>query len=278
MQSTLLQVTEGIEGAIILAGAWLLWRVVFSTDAKRYAKPPALAFWAISPEQFFMCVWIVLVAGFIAAYAGSHVAPHLPMSADGRLLIAGSAMHFGIIAGVVIAYLVVLKKAPQPPMAPPKIPSLLIGLGLFLMVMPVVGALSLLSTLLLTLLKLPTEQQDLVEMLTGPGSIGLKALIVFLAVGVAPIGEELIFRAGLFRYLRGRTPRWMALGLPALLFAALHVTQGSLNGLVAVIPLAGLAIVFSLAYEKTGRISTTIIAHALFNLNSAIVAVITAKA
>jgi membrane protease YdiL (CAAX protease family) len=28
-----------------------------------------------------------------------------------------------------------------------------------------------------------------------------------------------------------------------------------------------LAIVFSLAYERTGRIGTTMIAHALFNLN-----------
>jgi len=34
------------------------------------------------------------------------------------------------------------------------------------------------------------------------------------------------------------------------------------------VPLFVLAVVFCLAYERTGRIETTIIAHALFNLNT----------
>jgi hypothetical protein len=82
------------------------------------------------------------------------------------------------------------------------------------------------------------------------------------AILVAPITEELIFRAGLFRYLRTRIPRWAALLLPALLFASLH------GNLAAFAPLAALGIVFALAYEHTGRIAVPIIAHALFNLNT----------
>jgi membrane protease YdiL (CAAX protease family) len=34
--------------------------------------------------------------------------------------------------------------------------------------------------------------------------------------------------------------------------------------------LVALGIIFSLAYERTGRIGTTIIAHGLFNLNTII--------
>ena len=96
--------------------------------------------------------------------------------------------------------------------------------------------------------------------------------------------EEIVFRAGLFRYLRtllprlsaqiqeqapGETPwfgrrvaRVSALVLPAALFGAAH---GSLTFFP---PLLALGIVFSLAYERTGRIGTTIVAHCLFNLNT----------
>jgi membrane protease YdiL (CAAX protease family) len=35
-------------------------------------------------------------------------------------------------------------------------------------------------------------------------------------------------------------------------------------------PLVALGVVFSLAYERTGRISTSIIAHALFNITTTV--------
>ena len=37
------------------------------------------------------------------------------------------------------------------------------------------------------------------------------------------------------------------------------------TNLVSLAPLVALGVVFSLAYERTGRISTTILAHAFFN-------------
>ena len=83
--------------------------------------------------------------------------------------------------------------------------------------------------------------------------------MIALAAIIAPITEELIFRAGIFRYARTRLPRWAALLLPACLFAALH------NHLASFAPLVVLGIVFSLAYERTGRIATAMVAHALFN-------------
>jgi membrane protease YdiL (CAAX protease family) len=57
-------------------------------------------------------------------------------------------------------------------------------------------------------------------------------------------------------------PRWLALLLPSVLFAGLHANLASF------VPLALLGVVFSLAYERTGRIAVPIIAHALFNLNT----------
>ena len=40
--------------------------------------------------------------------------------------------------------------------------------------------------------------------------------------------------------------------------------------LLAMVPLIALAVVFSLAYERTGKIGTTMVAHALFNLNASV--------
>ena len=96
----------------------------------------------------------------------------------------------------------------------------------------------------------------------------LLVIMIILAIGTAPVTEELVFRAGLFRYFRTRMPRWLALTAPALLFAVLHVNWQTLEGLASVGPLVMLAIIFSLAYERTGRIGTSMVAHGLFNLNT----------
>ena len=92
--------------------------------------------------------------------------------------------------------------------------------------------------------------------------------MIVLAVVVAPLTEELVFRAGLFRFLRGRVPRWLALVGPSLVFAMLHVDWSTLQGLASLAPLVVLAVVFSLAYERTGHIGTPIVAHACFTLNT----------
>jgi membrane protease YdiL (CAAX protease family) len=63
--------------------------------------------------------------------------------------------------------------------------------------------------------------------------------MIALATVTAPMVEELIFRAGFFRFCRTRLPRWAALLAPACLFAALH------QNLATFAPLVALGIVFS---------------------------------
>src|SRR5664280_2355860 len=43
-----------------------------------------------------------------------------------------------------------------------------------------------------------------------------------LSLVVAPVCEELVFRVGILRFLRTRTPRWVAFGVSAGLFMLLH--------------------------------------------------------
>ena len=115
---------------------------------------------------------------------------------------------------------------------------------------------------LLQLCGIPAEKQDLIAMFADAKSPGLLAFMILLAIVIAPITEELLFRAGIFRYVRTRLPRWAALLIPSVLFGALHANLASFA------PLVALGVVFSLAYARTGRIATTIVAHGLFNLNT----------
>jgi membrane protease YdiL (CAAX protease family) len=115
---------------------------------------------------------------------------------------------------------------------------------------------------LLKPLGIDAERQELFDLFSNVSSPVLLAVLMILAVVVAPITEELIFRAGIFRYVRHRLPRSLSFLIPALLFAALHYNLSSFAQLVV------LGAVFSLAYERTGDIRVSMIAHGLFNLNS----------
>lgn len=75
----------------------------------------------------------------------------------------------------------------------------------------------------------------------------------------APLSEEWLFRAGLYRYLKSKHTPGVAMILSAVVFAAIHCN------LLSWVPLIFLGLVFADAYERTGRLSAPIILHAIFN-------------
>lgn len=109
----------------------------------------------------------------------------------------------------------------------------------------------------------------MVDILQNTSSTGVKLSLVLVATLLVPVSEEILFRGGMFRYFRTRIPRSAAIVVTSLLFGALHVSWGDhMGGLPSLVPLTVLAVVFCLAYERTGSVGTTIVAHALFNLNT----------
>jgi len=127
--------------------------------------------------------------------------------------------------------------------------------------MPLVALVTIGWQSLLTVCGVPIERQDVVDLFVNAHSFPLRALLTIFAVVLAPVTEEIIFRRGVFRFLRGRAPRWVVLTVPAVLFGLAHWNLASFA------PLVVLGFVFSLAYERTGRIGTSMVAHGLFNLN-----------
>jgi membrane protease YdiL (CAAX protease family) len=118
--------------------------------------------------------------------------------------------------------------------------------------------------MLLRKLGLPEEPQDLIAIFAHTKSSLVLAGMLVVACVLAPLSEELMFRAGLYRFSRKHLGRPTALLVNGVCFGALH---GNWAGFL---PLALLGVALSLAYEATGDIRVSVVAHALFNLNTVV--------
>jgi membrane protease YdiL (CAAX protease family) len=266
MPFTLTNVIVSLELAIAIAGAVLLWRLVLSPAARAGLVPPALARWNATIPDFLIFTVVVMVGGFFGAAVTSLAAKQLVVRGDAMTVLAGAGAQLGMLAG---AWLYWSRPERGPPTSPTNGASILVsGTTTFLISLPLLLIAAKLWEWVLKAAGLPTERQSLIAMFANADSPWLIALMIILAVLVAPLTEELIFRAGLFRYLRSYAPRWVALGASSMLFASLHVNWVTLEGLSSFIPLMLLAVMFSLSYERTGKIGTPVVAHALFNLNT----------
>jgi len=262
-------VAASIELVLILAGAVLLWRLVASPTARARFRPSPLPAWDVSLSEFLMFLLFIMGGTVLALFAAGALAKYLPFSGDELMVFNGAAAQFGMLAGVALHRGGTGRpfSASQPQTSGPNI--LVSGGATFLMALPILVATAKTWELFLEFCGLPVERQDLLRMFANADSPLLLVSMVLLAVVIAPLAEEFVFRAGIFRYFRTRIPRLAALLVPALIFASLHVENWeTLEGFAGFAPLAALAVIFAIAYERTGRIGTPIVAHALFNLNT----------
>lgn len=249
-----------IECVLLLVGLVLLWRQGLSPAAR--AQPGLLPTWEAALSDFFLFLWLVMLGGFTGGYLTGLYFKFYPGSTKEQLILGTGGMHGGMLLGMAVYRFTFARTQPRLNFALGG--ALRTGVVTFLVAVPVVTAVGLVWQILLSLGGYTVKPQESIELLRHTDSLVLKSTLVAVAVLIAPLSEELIFRAGIFRYVRTRLPRWIALLLPALLFSLLHLDVGSF------VPLMALAVVYSLAYERTGNIGTTIVAHALFNLNSAL--------
>lgn len=266
MPETGAYIAGSIELALVVAGAVLLWRLVLSPRARIERRPSSLPAWEATGFQFLLFLLCVLMGSTSAAIIAQAGARQFDFKGDAVTVIVGAAAQFGMLAGVSIYALRTRQPFFRLTRGGPNI--FVSGVVVFLISLPILIAASKAWELLLGFSGLPVERQDLIGIFAQMESGWMLALMISLAVVVAPITEELVFRAGLYRYFRTRIPRVIALLAPALFFAALHVNWDTLRGLSSLVPLVVLAVLFSIAYERTGNIGTPMVAHALFNLNT----------
>ncbi len=262
-------IVGAIEVTLIVVGCVLLWKKILSPTARASREPPQLPVWVTPPTEFLSFALLVIGGGLVLTLVAVPLARSLGLRGDAVTIFGGAAAQLGMLGGVLLSSVV---RRGSPRESNPDWTGIVVsGAATFLIALPLLAITAKSSELLVRAAGLPVDKQDLIGMFARADSPWLLAVMIILAVAVAPLTEELIFRAGVFRYLRTRIPRPFALILPALFFAVLHVNWKTLGGLSSLLPLVLLAVIFSLAYERTGRIGTPIVAHALFNLNSVLV-------
>ncbi|OIO58636.1 MAG: hypothetical protein COZ46_06215 [Verrucomicrobia bacterium CG_4_10_14_3_um_filter_43_23] len=139
--------------------------------------------------------------------------------------------------------------------------------------LPVIWLVGLAWGSFLTFLKkmgLPIEikPQFIVEIFSKAESPALITTIFIMAACLAPMVEELIFRGGMYRFLKSKYSMPMAFGASALFFALLHFS------LISSLPLFVMGLFLAKAYERTGNILTPMALHATFNLNTLVLLLI----
>ena len=107
-------------------------------------------------------------------------------------------------------------------------------------------------------LKLPLTKSPIVEWLQ-TSSYGVVVLIIFAAVVLAPVFEELMFRLVLYRTFVTFFDPKIATVLTSLLFATFHLIPEQ------VIPLFILALVLQRSLNQTENLWIPILIHSLFN-------------
>ena len=83
--------------------------------------------------------------------------------------------------------------------------------------------------------------------------------LIFLAIVVAPVVEELFFRGFAFPALRPQLGLWGAAAASALLFGLAHISLGLL------LPTASLGLLLVYVYVRTGSLWSSILLHSSFN-------------
>lgn len=104
-----------------------------------------------------------------------------------------------------------------------------------------------------------SSKQEIVDLFNSSRTIQERVTIIVLAVVVAPISEEFIFRFFIYGVIRRYFGIAIGLFFNALLFAAAH------THLPSAAPLFVLGACFTLAYEWSGSILVSMAMHSLFN-------------
>ena len=184
--------------------------------------------------------------------------------ADQHIFIFGFPMHITILVSLygVYKYFNLEHDVPVNEVHYGVLPLLGKSFFYFLAVIPILLGVSLIWPIVLELFNLPMEPQDLVSQVAQMSMSPMFLAIALLAVVLAPLSEELFFRAFLFRSLKGYVSTNMAALISSFLFASMHFNWHSF------LPLFVLGFWLCRIYQKTGNLWVPIILHAFFNGNT----------
>lgn len=134
------------------------------------------------------------------------------------------------------------------------------GVLAYLGAFPVVTVVAVLAGMFLNAMQEKQSFQEVVRIVAGPDQTpALRVYLCLLAVIVAPVVEEMVFRGMALPVLTRYLGFPVAVAIVSAVFALMHGHIWSLA------PLFAIAVAFSLAYTLTGSLRVPIVMHAIFN-------------
>lgn len=261
---------------LLLAGSLisfiiLIVRISRASKLGRSPIPP----WPLSGLDFtiflaaLLC-WFVL-SGLLLMHVFQYIAGEDAMPGTGISVLGGFLLQAGMLY-LFLRFRFHYRTLNEGPISPRLVTldqALLLGLFYFLACLPIIYGVGAGWNVILELLRergyeIDLPLQDAVLLFQETESPLSFFGLLLLAVVVAPIVEESVFRAGVYRFLKGRASVPLSLLGSGILFGLIHGNLQSLPGLVAV------GVCLGLAYELSGNIRVPIFFHAFFNLNSII--------
>ncbi len=114
------------------------------------------------------------------------------------------------------------------------------------------------------------QQHQQLEMITEYPQLPLRIMIVFVAVVIAPVLEEMLFRGFVQTTIRSffniRNSAWPAIAASSVFFAIMHADPGHWPALFV------LGVCLGYSYEKSGSLFRPIFIHLFFNASSVAIA------
>lgn len=138
-------------------------------------------------------------------------------------------------------------------------PSAMQGLAAYLIALPLILTAGYLYQILLITAGYEPAAQPLMEFMTGDLGAWTRFYAIFIAIIVAPISEEILFRGLLLPMAAQRMGVLGAAVFTSAIFAVIHLF------IPALVPLFVVSLACSFAYIYTGSIITPIAFHSIFN-------------
>jgi len=114
------------------------------------------------------------------------------------------------------------------------------------------------------------QQHQQLEMITEYTQLPVRIMIVFVAVIIAPLLEEMLFRGFVQTTIRSflgiRNSAWPAIAASSVFFAIMHADPGHWPALFV------LGVCLGYSYEKSGSLLRPIFIHLFFNASSVAIA------
>jgi membrane protease YdiL (CAAX protease family) len=137
--------------------------------------------------------------------------------------------------------------------------ALLLGVLVALIFLPIGWGLQMASAQVMTQIQIKPVAQQAIQALQTAEVWPDRIYLGVVAILLAPVAEEMLFRGILYPAIKQAGFPRVALWGTALLFAATH------HNAATFLPLALLAVALALLYEKTNNLLAPITAHSLFN-------------